>query len=59
MNKKNFLPFKQQRTLGKSTLNEPAEVAMADVVNPIVDDQVDLQMAPGIYIYYVYQMFRL
>ena len=50
MDKKIFIPFKQRRTLGKSTLNAPAAVAMADVV----DDQVDLQMAPDPGMCYVF-----
>ena len=54
MDKKIFLPFKQQSTLGKSTLNEPAAVAMADVVDPSVDLE-DFQVAPEPGIYYVYE----
>ena len=54
MDKKIFIPFKQRRTLGKSTLKEPAAVAMADVVDPNVDDQLDLQVAPYPGIYCVY-----
>ena len=54
MDRKIFLPFKQRRTLGKSTLKEPAAVAMAAVVNPGVDDQVDLQMAPDPGMCYVF-----
>ena len=52
MNKRTLLPLYQQRTLDNSTLNEPAAVAMTDVVNPGDDDpKVGLQTTPepGIY----------